>query len=188
MLHLGLIILLLGVFMSENIVYETNAGYLTDQLNEVAPGIFVRVDDIDLQYFIDETNFNMVVTINILQNTTQGWRIIGVGYTTVTGHPDWNMVSHTVYLDSNAFRDVFIAVTGFSQIIPGVYQVTIHTKILPFISLVWIGAFLMVSAMLPMFGMEFQSILKSLRGKEQHLYEDEDNEDSEMTQDMISEN
>ena len=188
MLHLGLIILLLGVFMSENIVYETNAGYLTDQLNEVAPGIFVRVDDIDLQYFFDETNFNMVVTINILQNTTQGWRIIGVGYTTVTGHPDWNMVSHTVYLDSNAFRDVFIAVTGFSQIIPGVYQVTIHTKILPFISLVWIGAFLMVSAMLPMFGMEFQSILKSLRGKEQHLYEDEDNEDSEMTQDMISEN
>ncbi|MFW9805755.1 MAG: cytochrome c biogenesis protein CcsA [Candidatus Thorarchaeota archaeon] len=188
MLHLGMIILLLGVFMSENVVYETNAGYLTDQMNEIAPDIFVRVDDIDLQYFIDSTDFNMVVTIDIIQNSTQGWRVIGIGYTTVTGHPDWGMVSHTVYLDSNAFRDVFIAVTGFSQIIPGVYQVTIHTKVLPFISFVWIGAFLMISAMLPMFGMEIQAILRSLRGKEQHLYEDEDNGDSEMTQEIVPEN
>jgi len=182
MLHLGLIILLLGVFMSENVVYETNAGYLTNEIHEVAPNVFIQVADVDLQYFVDSTNFNMVVTINVIENTTQGFRIIGLGYTTVTGHPDWRMVSHSVYLDSTAFRDVFIAVTGFSQIAPGLYQVTIHTKLLPLISLVWIGAFLMVSAMLPMFGMEAQSLLKSLRGKEEHLYEDELEENNEVVQ------
>jgi len=182
MLHLGLIILLLGVFMSENVVYETNSGYRTNEIHEIAPNVFIQVADIDLQYFTDSTDFNMVVTINVIENTTQGFRIIGLGYTTVTGHPDWRMVSHSVYLDSTAFRDVFIAVTGFSQITPGDYQVTIHTKLLPLISLVWIGAFLMVSAMLPMFGMETQSLLKSLRGKEEHLYEDELEENGEVVQ------
>ncbi|MFW9833725.1 MAG: cytochrome c biogenesis protein CcsA [Candidatus Thorarchaeota archaeon] len=172
MLHLGLIILLLGVFMSENVVYETNAAYLPDEMNEIAPNVYVRVADIDLQYWVDSTNFQMVVQINIVKNTTLGWQIIGVGYTTVTGHPNWNMVSHTVYLDSTIFRDAFIAVTGFSEFMPGVYQVTIHTKILPLISFVWLGAFLMVTAMLPMVGIETGNMLKSLRKKGEHLYED----------------
>ncbi|MGD9395589.1 MAG: cytochrome c biogenesis protein CcsA [Candidatus Thorarchaeota archaeon] len=173
MLHLGLIILLLGVFMSENVVYETNAGYLPNEMLEVGPNVFIQVGDVNLEYWNHERDFNMIVTINVIENTTQGYRIIGIGYTTVTGHPGWNMVSHSVYLDSTAFRDVFVAVTGFSQFAPGIYQVTIHTKILPLISLVWIGAFLMVSAMLPMFGIETQSILKAIRGKDEHLYEDD---------------
>jgi cytochrome c biogenesis factor len=170
MLHLGLIILLLGVFMSENVVYESNATYTTSTVHEVAPDIFIGVSDINLEYFHSTTDFNMIVTINVLQNTTSGWIITGIGYATVTGHPDWGMVSHRVYLDSTAFRDVFIAVTGFSQILPNVYQVTIHTKILPLISFVWIGAFLMVSAMLPILGMEVNSLVKALRGREKHLY------------------
>ncbi|MFX1559764.1 MAG: cytochrome c biogenesis protein CcsA [Promethearchaeota archaeon] len=173
MLHLGLIILLLGVFMSENVVYETNAGYIPNEIRKVGPNVFIQVNDINLEYWNHERDFNMIVTINVIENTTQGYRIVGIGYTTVTGHPRWDMVSHNVYLDSTAFRDVFIAVTGFSQIIPGVYQVTIHTKILPLISFVWIGAFLMVSAMIPMFGIETKSLIKSIREKEKHLYEDE---------------
>ena len=173
MLHLGLIILLLGVFMSENVVYETNAGYLPNEIGEVGPNVFIRVADIDLEYWNHETDFNMIVTIEIIEGPIETPRLVGIGYTTVTGHPGWNMVSHNVYLASTAFRDVFIAVTGFSLFAPGVYQVTIHTKILPLISFVWIGAFLMVSAMLPIFGMETQSILKSIRGKDEHLYEDE---------------
>ena len=173
MLHLGLIILLLGVFMSENVVYETNAGYLPNEMREVGPNVIVQVSDVNLEYWNHDRDFNMIVTINVIENSTQGYRIVGIGYTTVTGHPGWNMVSHNVYLDSSAFRDVFIAVTGFTLFAPGVYQVTIHTKILPLISFVWIGAFLMVSAMLPIFGMETQSILRTIRGKDEHLYEDE---------------
>jgi len=173
MLHLGLIILLLGVFMSENVVYETNAGYLQDEMREIGPNVFIRVDDINVDYLFSETNFNMIVTIQVIEGSMENPRLVGIGYTSVTGHPNWNMVSHSVYLDSSAVRDVFVAVTGFSIIAPGVYQVTIHTKILPLISLVWIGPFLMVSAMLPMFAMETQSILKSIRGKDEHLYVDE---------------
>jgi len=175
MLHLGLLILLLGVFMSENVVYESNAAYLSSSSREVAPGIYVRVSDINVEYANSPTDFNLIVTINIgywQGNTT--FIITGIGYATVTGHPDWGMVSHKVYLDSNVFRDVFIAVTGFAQIVPGLYQVTIHTKVLPLISFVWLGAFLMVSAILPIFGMEVQSFVKALRGKEQHLYVGED--------------
>jgi len=184
MLHLGLIILLLGVFMSENVVYETNAGYLPNEMRAVGPNVFIQVDDVDLEYWNHESDFTMLVTIRVIENTTQGYRLVGIGYTTVTGHPGWNMVSHSVYLDSSAFRDVFIAVTGFSLVAPGVFQVTIHTKILPFISFVWIGVFLMVSAMLPMFGIETKSLLKSIRGKEAHLYEDESESPEEIVEDF----
>jgi cytochrome c-type biogenesis protein CcmF len=186
MLHLGLIILLLGVFMSENVVYETNAAYRTDSIHEIAPDLYVRVADIDLQSWVDANNFHMVVEVNVIRNTTQGLQIIAVGYTTVTGTPGWNMISHMVYLDSTPFRDVFIAVTGFSEVLPGSYQVTIHTEILPLISFVWIGAFLMVFAMIPMFEMERQSLLKSLHGKEAHLYEDEE-DDIKTSEDVVPE-
>ena len=188
MLHLGLIILLLGVFMSENVVYESNSAYLADQMNEVAPNLYIRVADIDLQSWVDSSNFHMVVEINVVTNTTQGWRIIGLGYTTVTGNPNWNMISHTVYLDSTAFRDVFVAVTGFSQGSEGL-QVTIHTKVLPLISLVWIGAVFMILAMVPMSWLEMQSLLKSMHGKETHLYEDDENDEYfEVSKDVIPEN
>lgn len=175
MLHLGLIILLLGVFLSENVVYESNSGYVEGTTHDVAPGISVRVADINLEYFDSPVDFNMIVTINVgywADNTT--FIITGIGYATVTGHPDWGMVSHNVYLDSTVVRDVFIAVIGFAQIIPGFYQVTIHAKVLPLVSFVWLGAFLMVSAILPIFGMEVQSFMKAMRGKQKHLYVDEE--------------
>ena len=174
--------------MSENVVYESNSAYLTDQMNEVAPNLYIRVADIDLQSWVDSSNFHMVVEINVVTNTTQGWRIIGLGYTTVTGNPNWNMISHTVYLDSTAFRDVFVAVTGFSQGSEGL-QVTIHTKVLPLISLVWIGAVFMILAMVPMSWLEMQSLLKSMHGKETHLYEDDENDEYfEVSKDVIPEN
>ena len=179
MLHLGIIILLLGVFMSENVVYETNSGYLENNIRPVAPGIYIRVSDIELQYFNHDRDFNMVVTIQVIEtDANNNSMIVAIGQATITGHPGWNMISHQVYLQTNAFRDVFIAVTGFSQIGPGTYQVTIHTKILPFVSFVWLGAFLMMTAVFPMFGIEAQALLKALKGKEKDLYEEE-SEDSE---------
>jgi len=180
MLHLGLIILLLGVFMSENIIYETNSGYLETSVGEIAPGIYIQVTKIDLQYFVNDRDFNMVVTIQVIETDSSNIsRIVGIGYAVVTGNPEWNMVSHQIYLQTNMFRDVFIAVTGFSQVAPGVFQVTVHTKILPFISFVWLGPFLMITAMLPMFGIEAQALSRAFKGKEGHLYEDvpEDSEE-----------
>jgi cytochrome c-type biogenesis protein CcmF len=177
MLHLGLLILLLGVFMSENVVYESNAGYIEGNVSEIAPGTYIQVTDITLEHWVDATDFNMIVEVRVLEasgpNTTL---IVGIGYVTVTGNPGWNMVSHQVYLQSTAFRDVFIAVTGFSQIAPGEIQVTIHSKILPLVSFVWLGAFLMITAMFPMLLIETQALLKSYRGKEQDLYGDASDE------------
>jgi hypothetical protein len=159
--------------MSENVVYENNSGYVDNQMNEVAPGVFVRVADINLHHWVDDRNFNMIVTIEIIENN----QIIGIGYANVQGHPGWGMVTHQVYVQSTALRDVFIAVTGFSTVtvIPRpVYQVTVHTKILPFVSFVWLGPFLMITAMLPMFAIEVGSLRKSLGKKDEHLYEPEE--------------
>jgi cytochrome c-type biogenesis protein CcmF len=186
MLHLGLVILLFGVFMSENVVYEDNSGYLENGVSEVAPGIFVRVSDIDLHHWVHDRDFNMIVTIEIIENN----QIIGIGYATVQGHPGWGMVTHQVYVQTTAFRDVFIAVTGFSTVttIPQpVYQVTVHTKILPFVSFVWLGPFLMIAAMLPMFAIEVGFLRKSLKKKDEHLYEDEilDEETHKLSNDVI---
>ncbi len=172
-LHLGLIILLLGVFCSENVVYEDNSGYTVGNIREVAPGIEIRVADIDLVYWEHERDFNMVVELQVIENG----QIVGFGYATVTGHPEWGMVSHMVYVHSTALRDVFIAVTGFSTLSPvpiETFQVTIHTKILPLVSLVWVGPFLMIAAMVPMFAIEAGLLQKSLRTKDDHLYEPEE--------------
>ena len=158
--------------MSENIVYESNAGYEEGDWQEIAPNVFIRVTDINLHYWVDSHNFNMIVTIQVIEGDINNTQIVGLGYATITGHPGWDMVSHQVYLDSNAFRDVFIAVTGFNQVQPGQFQVTIHTKILPFISFVWLGAFLMMTAMFPMFAIEAQALLNSIRGKEKDLYDE----------------
>ncbi len=180
MLHLGLIILLLGVFMSEHVVYESNAGFVENSIQEIAPGTYIQVTDINLQYWVNDRDFNMVVTLQVIEtNSANTSVIVGIGYATITGHPDWNMVSHQVYLQTNAFRDVFIAVTGFTLVAPNVYQVTVHSKILPLVSFVWLGAFLMISAMLPMFGIEAQALLRAIKGKEKDLYGDvpEDSEE-----------
>ena len=180
MLHMGLILLLLGVFMSENIVYENNAGYIAGTAQEVAPGLYIQVIDVDLQYFFSETNFNLIATVQVIEvDANNISRLVGIGYATMTGNPNWNMVSHQVYLNTNALRDVFIAVTGFAQVVPGVYQVTLHTKILPLISFVWLGAFLMMSAMFPMFGIEAQSLLRAYKEKDEHLYEDSPDDSEE---------
>ncbi|MGY5860458.1 MAG: cytochrome c biogenesis protein CcsA [Candidatus Thorarchaeota archaeon] len=175
MLHLGLIMLLLGVFMSENVVYETNTGYMENDMREIAPGYYIQVTEIDLQYFVNNRDFYMQVTIAVIETDANNIsRIVGIGYATITGHPEWQMVSHQVYLHTNAFRDVFVAVSGFSEILfgSGIYQVTVHTKILPLVSFVWLGAFLMMSAMVPMFAIEAQALRGSFRGKEKDLYEE----------------
>ena len=173
MLHLGLIILLLGVFMSENVVYETNSGYLKGNFQEIAPGIKIQVIDInyDDRGNFDEMDFNMIVTIQVIETDSSNNNYsVGIGIATVTGHPEWGMVSHQVYLQTNAFRDVFIAVTGFEGFGLNTYRVTIHTKVLPLISFVWLGAFLMMTALIPMFGIEAQALLRALKGKEADLY------------------
>ncbi|MDH4212637.1 MAG: cytochrome c biogenesis protein CcsA [Candidatus Thorarchaeota archaeon] len=180
MLHLGLIILLLGVFMSEHVVYESNAGFVENSVQEIAPGTYIQVTDINLQYWVNERDFNMVVTLQVIEiDSSNNSIIVGIGYAVITGNPDWNMITHQVYLQTNAFRDIFIAVTGFTLVAPNIYQVTVHTKILPLVSFVWLGAFLMISAMLPMFGIETQALLRAFKGKEKDLYEDipEDSEE-----------
>ena len=66
MLHLGLIILLFGVFMSENVVYETNAGYREGDVTEIGPDIFIQVADINLQYFNHDRDFNMIDIVRVV--------------------------------------------------------------------------------------------------------------------------
>ena len=170
MLHLGLIILLLGIFMSENIIYETNAGYLNNDINEIAPDTYVRVSDIHQEYFNHERDFHVIVTVEVIEHGT----IVGIGNATVTGHPERGMLSHGVYVHATLFRDVFIAVTFVHIIAPGVMQVTIHTKILPFVSFVWLGPFLMLTAMIPMFALELAALRGALRTRKKNLYADED--------------
>ncbi|MHA2024508.1 MAG: cytochrome c biogenesis protein CcsA [Candidatus Thorarchaeota archaeon] len=173
MLHLGLIVLLFGVFMSENVVYENNSGYQENTVHHIAPGISVRVADINLHHWNHDRDFHMIVRIEVIENNIT---IIGIGYADVRGHPGWGSITHQVYVHTNAMRDVFIAVTGFTTVATFpevVYQVTVHTKILPFVSFVWLGPFLMISAMIPMFAIEIGSLRKSLRKKDEHLYEPE---------------
>lgn len=175
-LHLGLIFLLVGVFFSENVVYETNSGYQVDDVTEIAPGISIRVTDIDIVRWVDEHDFYFVVEVQIIENGI----LTGMGFATISGDPDWGSISHQVFVHSTGARDVFIAATGFQTVAPGIYQVSIHTKILPFISFVWLGTFLMMAAILPMIGIEMSGMQKAIRSKDSHLYDEEETEAAEV--------
>ncbi|MDF1539877.1 MAG: cytochrome c biogenesis protein CcsA [Candidatus Thorarchaeota archaeon] len=172
MLHLGMILLILGVFMSENVIIESNDGYLEGDTKRIGPNIWLSVEEIDLQYFRDSTDFKMVVTLMVIEGDT----IVGIGFAMIEGHPEWGSISHSVYLQSNALRDVFIAVTGFSQPLPNTLMVTLHAKVLPLVSFVWIGSFFMIMAMLPMVGIEFAAIRKAIREKQDDFEEIGDDE------------
>lgn len=167
MLHLGLITLLLGVFMSENVVYETNLTYLETQSHEVSPGIQIVVVEIDLGHWVHETDFELTVFLQVIENNQSAW----LGVAIITGHPGWGSVTHDVYLQSTALRDVFVAITGFSQVGPGVMQVTLHTKVLPLVSLVWVGVVMMFMALFPLAFIEGAALRRALKEKEQDLYE-----------------
>jgi cytochrome c biogenesis factor len=174
MLHLGMILLVCGVLFSENSIYETNHTYQLGTTAEIAPNVFIRVDDIDLVYWNHERDFRMEVTLLVIEGTT----IVGIGITAIQGHPEFGSVSHIVYLHTTIFRDVFIAMTGFTQVGPVAYAVTLHAKILPFISLVWTGSFFLIAAILPMAGMEYQQLRKSLREKEDDFEDDGSKEEA----------
>ena len=177
MLHLGLVILILGVFTSENVVYETNDLYFEGDVKQIGPDLYLMVEDIDLLYFHDDRDFKMVVTVFVVEGTTP----VGIGFTVIEGYPEWGSVSHSVYLQSNALRDVFVALTGFSQPLPNTLAVTLHTKILPLVSFVWIGSFFMISSMVPMLGIEISALRKAMKDD---LVDSEDNEQA--TQEAVS--
>ncbi|MHA1480377.1 MAG: cytochrome c biogenesis protein CcsA [Candidatus Thorarchaeota archaeon] len=176
MLHLGLIFLLVGVFFSENVVYETNSGYQVDDVTEIAPGISIRVTDIDLVRWVDEHDFYFIVEVQIIENGI----LTGIGFATISGDPEWGSISHQVFVHSTGARDVFIAATGFQSVAPGIYQVSVHTKILPFISFVWLGTFLMMAAILPMIGIELSGMQNAIRNKDSHLYDEEETDVKEV--------
>ncbi len=171
MLHLGMVMLVLGVLMSENVVYESNIGFAEDDIAQVADGIWIQVLDIDLLYWHGQTDFEIQVTVGVIEGNT-----MTVGITSIKGYPQWGSIAHTVYLNSGILRDVFIAVTGFSQLLPNEYTVSLHIKVLPLVSFVWGGSFFMVAAMLPMIGIEFTGIRQAMKGKAQDLYGDEEDE------------
>ncbi|MFW9944823.1 MAG: hypothetical protein ACFFB7_07485, partial [Candidatus Sifarchaeia archaeon] len=83
-----------------------------------------------------------------------------------------------VYVQTNAFRDVFIAVRGFRQVAPGQMQVTLSTKVLPLVSFVWLGPFLMVMALLPVAFLDGSALRAALRSKRQDLYREDEEKPS----------
>ncbi len=165
-LHLGLVILLLGVFYSENVSYETSLSYELGESRVIAPGISIRVEDIEIEYYLNDNDYSMIVTFEI----TEAGTAVGTGSARIEGHPIWQLMTHGIFVHSNGLRDVFIAVSGFTTLAPDVYVMTIHTKVLPLISFVWIGAFLMVAALVPMGLHELSTLRRVLKTGKEYSY------------------
>jgi cytochrome c-type biogenesis protein CcmF len=182
MLHLGLVMLLLGVFLSENVVHETNNTYIENESTEIAPGIRVSVESIDLVYWVDDHDFELHALIAVIENNQSAW----LGQIVVRGNPQWQSRTQDVFVQSTALRDVFISVSGFEQIsqFPQVLQVRLQTKVLPMVSFVWLGTFLMVMALLPMSAIELLAYGRALKGRHADLYgpDDEDQNAEEIAE------
>jgi cytochrome c-type biogenesis protein CcmF len=158
MLHLGLIVLLLGVFLSENVVTNQNNTYLTDQSYELgSSGITVGVNEINLVYWNGERDFELRVVIVVTEGNS-AW----LGLIVVRGNPQWQSLTQDVYVQTTALRDVFVSLRTFDQVGPMTYSVDLQARILPLVSFVWLGTFLMVTALLPLGAMEFSDFRKAL--------------------------
>ncbi|MFX1472217.1 MAG: cytochrome c biogenesis protein CcsA [Promethearchaeota archaeon] len=166
MLHLGLIVLLLGVFLSENVVISQTNTYLTDQSYELgSSGITVGVRDINLVYWNNEYDFELRVVILVTEGNS-AW----LGLIVVNGNPQWQSLIQDVYVQTTALRDVFVSLRTFDQVAPMAYSVELQAKILPLVTFVWLGAFLMIMALLPLSAMELSSLRKALKEKQEDLY------------------
>ncbi|MHA1925634.1 MAG: cytochrome c biogenesis protein CcsA, partial [Candidatus Thorarchaeota archaeon] len=153
MLHLGIVVLLLGVFTSENVVIDQTNTYLTGDTIELGnSGIGVGVSDIDLVYWVDQYDFELHVLVHVTEGDS-AW----IGLIVVRGNPEWQHVTQDVYVQASALRDVFVSLRTFDEIALNVYTVDLQAKILPLVSFVWLGVFLMVMALLPLAGAELSS-------------------------------
>jgi cytochrome c biogenesis factor len=161
MLHLGLIVLLLGVFMSSNIEYESTDEYLWNgSKNEIAPGLELQI--INMQ--VDHTH--LYVTVQLLQDNQS----IGVGTAYLTVFEEWRQTTSTAYIHTTAGRDVFIAISFYDGT-PGL--VTLSVKVLQLVSFVWLGTFFMIAAIVPLFILELNQLRNAIKSKEEHLYEED---------------
>ncbi|MFX0055969.1 MAG: cytochrome c biogenesis protein CcsA [Promethearchaeota archaeon] len=177
MLHLGLIVLLLGVFLSENVVINQTNTYLKDQSHELgSSGITVGVSEINLVYWINEYDFELQVVIAVIEGNS-AW----LGLLVVKGNPQWQSLTQDVFVQTTALRDVFVSLRTFDQVAPMTYSVELQARILPIVSFVWLGAFLMVMALLPLGAMEFSDFRRSLKDKNEHLYGPEDEQEEDET-------
>ncbi|MFW9966917.1 MAG: cytochrome c biogenesis protein CcsA [Candidatus Thorarchaeota archaeon] len=172
MLHLGLVVLLLGVFLSENVVISQTNTYLEGTSAELgSSGITVGVNEITLVYWVDDHDFELQVVVIVMEGNS-AW----LGLIVVKGYPDWQTRTQDVYVQTTALRDVFVSLRTFNQVAPTAYTVELQARILPLVSFVWLGVFLMVMALLPLNAMEFSEFRKSLKGKDEHLYAPEDDQ------------
>jgi cytochrome c-type biogenesis protein CcmF len=175
MLHLGLVVLLLGVFSSENVVIDQTNTYLSGDSTELGPsGIGVGVTDIDLVYWVDQYDFELHVLVHVTEGDS-AW----LGLIVVRGNPQWQHVAQDVFVQSSALRDVFVSLRTFNEVAPNVHTVDLQAKILPLVSFVWLGVFLMIMALLPLSATEFSEFRKARKGKDDHLYGPEDEQSQE---------
>ncbi|MFW9803474.1 MAG: cytochrome c biogenesis protein CcsA [Candidatus Thorarchaeota archaeon] len=166
MLHLGLVVLLLGVFLSENVVIDQRNSYLEgDSAQLGASGIEVGVSDINLIYWNNQYDFEMRVLVQILDG---GFAWLGI--VVVKGNPEWQQVSQEVFVQSTAFRDVFISVRTFNDLGGGTFTVDLEARVLPLVSFVWLGTFLMIMALLPLSAMELSNLRRAIKGRQEDLY------------------
>jgi len=166
MLHLGLVMLLLGVFMSSNIEYQSRQDFIRNIPQEIAPGLELRVSGIQLS----EDGLTLYVAIQLFQDNMS----IGVGVASLTLFPGYENPVSNVYIHSTAGQDIFIAIAAYSGSTGN--MVTLQTKVLPLISFVWLGIFFMIMAILPSFVMEASGLFKAVKRKHAHLYGEEEEE------------
>ncbi|RLI55173.1 MAG: hypothetical protein DRO87_07905 [Candidatus Thorarchaeota archaeon] len=122
----------------------------------------------NLERWVEELDFKMSVTIQVIETDAfSNEVIVGEGNATYEAFVDWNMITHHEYVQSILLRNVFIAISGFIEIAPDTCQVAVHGKVIPLISLVWIGVSLMIVSMVPILGIELWSLIRAVRGMEE---------------------
>ena len=166
MLHLGLVMLLLGVFMSSNIEYQSTQNFVVGIPQEIAPGINLEVHD----FGVSEDGTSLVAEIRLFEGNTS----FAYGYASVTAYPGYTNLVSNVYIYTSATQDIYVAISRYTG---SFLNVDLQTKIIPMVSFVWLGTFFMIFAIFPLFIIESSAFMKAIRGKEEELYEDEEYEE-----------
>jgi cytochrome c biogenesis factor len=143
MLHLGFILILLGVLVSYNTQVSV-VGWLSHSSTINVGGISVELEDIVLQNMTDLDPDSYRIQGRVVVH--EGDMVVGSGYSILTVESGWGSY-HGVLIIKNFWRDVYVTLHNviINPITGEVDLIQLEVKIVKLISLIWTGGLIVVS-------------------------------------------
>ncbi|MFW9992389.1 MAG: cytochrome c biogenesis protein CcsA [Candidatus Odinarchaeota archaeon] len=162
MLHLSFLVIILGAVMSANTIVTQEVWVQQDGTYDI-PGTSIQIRIMDIDTTLPPVGSRTLISYETEFILVSGTKIIGFGITRL-GIDSVYGNDHDVTIVSALFADVYIVTTGISaNPISGILEQTrLQIKVIPYISILWVGCLMLHFAILPLTISKFILLKESL--------------------------